>query len=260
MNLLSHLKLRTKLTLLLGLSVLAVIASIGLAASQLQERLLADRIDKLRTATQMFIGLAGTLEKQIAAGQLTRQAAMLRLANSVETMHFDNGDGYVVFQTEDRLVLAHGGSPKLNGSPAIGKDSSGRTTSDLAWAALRTSDDGVIFYATPKPGQTQPLDKVAYVARFNPWHAVLLASAYVDDLDVVFRAALMRLCAAGGLILLLTLLAAWLVNRDITLSLSICATPWFGSPTENSRPRFPAPRAATRSATWPPRYWCSRKA
>ena len=220
MNLLSRLRLRTKLTLLLGLSALAVVASIGLAASQLQQRMLDDRVDKLRTATQMFIGYAAAQERRIAAGELTRPAAVAQLAANLETMHFDNGDGYVVFQTEDHLVLAHGGTPNLNGKPATGKDANGRSTSDLAAEVLRTSDDGVIFYSTPKPGQTQPLPKVAYLARFTPWHAIVLAASYTDDLDTAFHAALLRLCAAGGIILLVTLLAAWLVNHDITRSLS----------------------------------------
>ncbi len=219
MKFLSHLRLRTKLTLLLGLSALAVIASIGLAASQLQQRMLDDRVDKLRTAAQMFIGFAAAQEKRIAAGELTRQAAVAQLADNLTTMHFDNGDGYVVFQTEDGLVLAHGGTPNLNGKPATGKDAKGRLTSNLAAEVLRTAENGTISYATPKPGQTESLPKVAYVARFAPWHAVVFASAYTDDLDAAFRADLLRLCAAGGIILLVTLLAAWLVNQDVTRSL-----------------------------------------
>jgi methyl-accepting chemotaxis protein len=222
MNLLSHLKLRTKLTLLLGLSALAVIASIGLAASQLHQRMLDDRVDKLRTAAQMSLGLAASLETQTAAGQLTHQAAIAQLATALHAMHFDHGDGYVAYQSRDGLVLAHGGNPSLEGKPAIGRDANGGSISDLAWAALQSSDDGVIFYSAPKPGQAVPLAlaKIAYVARFAPWQAVALASGYVDDLDVAFRKALLQLCAAGGLVLLITLLLGWLVNRDITISLS----------------------------------------
>ncbi|HEX3993942.1 MAG TPA: chemotaxis protein, partial [Acetobacteraceae bacterium] len=91
MKFLSYLRLRTKLTLLIGLSALAVIASIGLAASQLQRRMLDDRIDKLRAATQMTIGLAKSLEQQVAAGKLTHEAAVAQLAAAAHVMHFDDG-------------------------------------------------------------------------------------------------------------------------------------------------------------------------
>ena len=219
MNILSRLRLRTKLTMLVGLSALAVIASIGLAASQLQQRMLTDRVDKLRAACQMFIGLAQELQQQITAGQLTRQAAIAQIITDVRVMHFDNGDGYVTFQTHDGLVLAHGGMPQLNGKPAAGRDATGRSTNELAWAVLANSDDGEIFYKTPRPGQTTPVAKVSYVARFAPWDTVVLAAAFTDDLDAAYRQSVLRLATAGGIVLLITVLAGWLVNRDIGRSL-----------------------------------------
>jgi methyl-accepting chemotaxis protein len=219
MEFLGHLRLRTKLTLLLGLSALSVIACIALAASQLQQRMLDDRVDKLRAAAQMTLGLAQSLEQQIVAGKMTRDAAIAQVAAAVHVMHFDNGAGYAVFQSRAGLVLAHGGMPALEGKPPAGRDASGRSTSDLAWAVLNNTDDGIILYSAPKPGQTAPLPKVAYVARFDPWQAAVFASAFTDDLDAAFRSDLMRLCAAGGFVLLATLLAAWLVNRDITRSM-----------------------------------------
>jgi len=219
MQLLSHLRLRTKLTLLLGLAALAVIASVGLAASQLHQRMLDDRVDKLRTAGQMTIGLAQSLEQQVAAGKLTHEAAVAQLGAVVHVMQFDHGDGYVVFQTHEGVVIVHGGNPQLEGKLGNGKDANGRLISALAVEALRTSDEGVVPYFAPKPGQTVPLSKIAYVADFKPWQALVIATAYTDDLDVVARQSVLQLSAAGGIVLLATLFAGWLINRDIAGSL-----------------------------------------
>ncbi len=71
MNFLTRLKLRAKLALLLGLSALAVVVSIAVAASLIHERMFADRIDKLQSVTQAAIGLAQSLEDQVAAKQMT---------------------------------------------------------------------------------------------------------------------------------------------------------------------------------------------
>ncbi len=49
---------------------------------------------------------------------------------------------------------------------------------------------------------------------------VFMSGAYTDDLDAAFRATLLDLATIGGLILLVSLMAAWLVNRDIAGSLS----------------------------------------
>ncbi len=47
MSVLVNLRIRTKLFLLLGLSLLAVLATIGLSASNAYQRMMDDRIDKL---------------------------------------------------------------------------------------------------------------------------------------------------------------------------------------------------------------------
>ncbi len=50
------------------------------------------------------------------------------------------------------------------------------------------------------------------------------ASAYSDDLDDIFMASLLETGAVGGGIMLVTLLAALLVSRDITVSLGSLQT------------------------------------
>ncbi len=58
------------------------------------------------------------------------------------------------------------------------------------------------------------------MARFAPWELVFAAGAYVDDLEAAFRANLLWLGAMGGVILAITLGLAWLINRDLTGSLT----------------------------------------
>jgi Cache domain len=39
---------------------------------------------------------------------------------------------------------------------------------------MRNSDEGVISYLFPTPGTTQPMLKIGYVMRFEPWNAVFV--------------------------------------------------------------------------------------
>jgi methyl-accepting chemotaxis protein len=219
MHVLSHLQLRTKLAVLMGLSALALVASIGVAASLLRQRMIDDRIDKLAAVVNATIGAASSLETQIAAHQLTREQAIEQFRNVVHALRFDGGTGYVTAWTSDGIVLAHGTAPTLENKPTPVADSSGRTVLQLGEAALRDGAQGVVSYAYPRPGQTQPKPKVAYVARFDPWQAVFMSGAYIDDLDAAFNAVLWDLATTGGVILLVSLAAAWLINRDIVGSL-----------------------------------------
>jgi methyl-accepting chemotaxis protein len=219
MNILSHLRLRTKLALLMGLSTLALVASIAVAASVMHQRMIDDRVDKLRAVVNTTIGVATALESQVAAHQLTHEQAVEQFRNAVHAIRYDSGAGYLTAWTTDGTVVAHGTAPALEGKPTPVADTSGKTVLQLGEAALRGGDNGVVTYAFPRPGQTTPQPKLAYAARFQPWQLVFMSGVYIDDLDTAFSAMLWRLIVIGGGILLVVLLVAWLVNRDIAGSL-----------------------------------------
>ena len=86
MNFLRHLRLRTKLTLLLGLSALALVVSIGAAASLMQQRMFDDRVDKLRAVVQSTIGIAQSLENRVTAHALTREQALAMLRDDIHAL------------------------------------------------------------------------------------------------------------------------------------------------------------------------------
>ncbi len=223
MTFLTHLKLRTKFALLLGLVVLAVVASIGIGASTMHQRMIDDRVAKLQAVVDVAVGQAKSLADQVAAKQITQDQAFAQFRFEIHGMRFDNGTGYLTAQIAGKAgeytILAHGADPSRENGPSSAKDSTGKSINALIDDALANRQAGVISYVFPKPGQTELLRKFAYAERFEPWHMVVLGGAYVDDLDADFHAALWRLASIGGAILLVTMLVAWLINRDITGSI-----------------------------------------
>ena len=219
MNFLSHCRIRTKLAMLLGLSSTALIVSIVAGASLMHQRMIDDRIDKLRAVVQSSIGFGQSLEKQVTAGRMTREQAMAQFRDDLHTMRFDGGTNYILAQTPEGLVVMHGGDPAREGKPTASKDADGRSSAELARDVMRNADDGVISYLALKPGAAKPTPKLSYVARFAPWGLVFIAGSWTDDLEASYQGSLWRLSAIGGAILLVTLLTAWLVNRDISGSL-----------------------------------------
>src|ERR1700761_3700217 len=101
MTLISNLRIRTKLTLLLALSALALIVSIGAAASLMHTRMINDRVDKLRAVVQSTIGMAQSLEARVVAHQLSREQALGLLRDDVHAIRFDGGSGYVFALSHD---------------------------------------------------------------------------------------------------------------------------------------------------------------
>jgi len=219
MLLLNHLKLRSKLAILLGMATLAVIGSIGTGLSIMRDRMTTDRIEKLRTVVEMTSSLARFMEAEVQAGRLTHDQALGQFRSQVHALRYDEGTGYLVVQGEDDVILAFGPDPKRDGTPSSARDASGRSNADQIREVLRHAGDGVITYFYPKPGETVPKQKLAFVARFAPWKAVILTGVWVDDLEADYRTSLTRLSIVGGLIVLTTVLVAWLINRDISGSL-----------------------------------------
>jgi len=221
MGILSNLKVRTKLLLMLGLAAVAVIVSIGAAAALVQQRMRDDRVDKLRAVVQSAISLAQSLENQVAVHQLTREQALGLLRDDIHALRFDQGVGYIYVQAPDTVMVAHGANPAMEGKPATRSvlDSNGRPLNDTVHDALASANEGSLSYRFPKPGKTEPEPKLSYFARFAPWDLVFIAGAYVDDIDAAFRAMLLRLSLIGSAVIVVTMLLAWSINRDVTRSL-----------------------------------------
>lgn len=221
MRFLRDFRLRTKLTLMLGLSAVAVVVSIGAAASITQQRMFNDRVDKLRAVVQSAVSIAQSLENRVAAHQLTHEQALALLRDDIHAIRFDGGGGYVYAQTMDNIVVAHGANPAMEGKPGptTVHDENGRPIADTIRDTLTHASDGTVSYSFPKPGQTKEQPKVAYFARFAPWDLAFVAGAYVDDIDAEFYGVLLRLSLVGGIVIFIATLSAWLINRDITISL-----------------------------------------
>jgi len=219
MHLLSHLKIRTKLILLLGLSGLALISSLAAGAWLMHRRMVDDRIDKMHALVLTATGFAEALQTQVEAHRISREQALDIFRDQLHGIRFGAADDYFLVQDLDGVVVIHGGDPKREGKPTASKDASGRSTGELIRDLLRTADSGVIWYLALKPGNTVPQAKVSYVARFAPWQMVFIAGAWSDDMEAALRASLLRLGLIGGGILAVTLLTAWLINHDITGSL-----------------------------------------
>jgi methyl-accepting chemotaxis protein len=219
MRLLSGLRLRTKLAMLIGLSVVALVAVIVVAASLVRQRMFEERIEKDHAVVQATMGIAQSLENRVAAHELTHEQALATLRDDIHAMRFDGGAGYVYAQTLDNMIVLHGASPALEGKPSPATDVNGRPDTDMIRDVLRNADSGVISYSFPKPVQTERRPKVSYVANFAPWGLGFVAGAYVDDLDSAVHDTVLHLSLIGGAILLVVLFAAWLIGRDISGSL-----------------------------------------
>jgi methyl-accepting chemotaxis protein len=216
MNLLSRLKIRTKLASMVALATLTVIAIIALSAYLSESRMLADRVVQMRTAVDLLTGMAQTLQDDVAAGKMTVAEAQAEFRQRGHKMSFNNGQGYPVVYNADTSLLMNGANPKLEGKITGATDANGVVIATAQIEASRqTPEGGTTSYLYPRPGQTVPVRKMVFVRRFEPWNVIMSYGLYVDDVDADVNALLLRLGAIGAGLMALMGLLSWLIARDI---------------------------------------------
>ncbi len=167
MNILARLRLRTKLGMLLGLSIAAMVAIGALGGMTLHQRMLDDRLDKFRAIVASAVSLAAGFEQRVGAREITRDQAIKLFHRDIRAIRFDDGVGYLsVLDLGTGDVLMHGVNPQLEGKPAADDIATKRPISELVIGAVRSSDEGVAHYMFPKPGQTAALRKIVAVGKF----------------------------------------------------------------------------------------------
>jgi methyl-accepting chemotaxis protein len=216
MNLLSRLKIRTKLAGMVALAALTVCAIIALAASLSESRMMNDRVVQMRTAVELLHGMAQSLQDEVAAGKMTLAEAQAQFRQRGRQMKFDKGQGYPVVYNADTSLVLNGANPQLEGKITGAKDSNNVVIADAQLAAGKSAPEGgVATYLYPRPGQTVPVRKMVFVRGFAPWNVFMSYGLYVDDIDAQVNALLWRLGAIGAGLMALMGLVSWLIARDV---------------------------------------------
>jgi methyl-accepting chemotaxis protein len=216
MNLLSRMKIRTKLASMVALAALTVCAIIAVAASLSESRMMNDRVSQMRTAVDLLVGMAQTLQDEVAAGKMTLDEAKAQFRQRGHKMSFNNGQGYPVVYNADTSLVLNGANPQLEGKITGATDSNGVVIADAQLGAGRRSPEGgTTSYLYPRPGQTVPVRKMVYVRGFAPWNVFMSYGLYVDDIDAEVNALLWRLGEIGAGLMVLMGLLSWLIARDV---------------------------------------------
>jgi methyl-accepting chemotaxis protein len=221
MSMLNRLTVSMKLSLVLGVSALSLIVTLGIAASFQHQRMLDDRLAMMRGIVEATHGLAQTLENEVVAGHLTHDEALERFRTAVHGMWYDNHHDYIFVNSFDGISIANAADPKLVGTNRLNnKDVNGKPITGTMIEVLRNKTEGTLDYYFPKPGQQEPLQKLSFVKRFDPWNAIIGTGVYIDDIDAQFRSILLQLGLTALLVIAITAVIVFAIARNITGALA----------------------------------------
>jgi methyl-accepting chemotaxis protein len=212
---LNNLKIAPKLGILVGVTLFGLCIAGVLAGYLMQREMLNARIDQVRAVVDMGRNMAIGLQKQVDAGQLTKEAAFAEFGRRANSMTYDNGGGYLFGTNYDGItVLAP--DPKQVGTNRMDVAVNGRMISRELLDGVKAKGEILLTYEYVRPGEEKPIRKIGYAVAVPGWNMYVGSGAYLDDLDAkltpiawLLGLAILGIAAISGGI-------AWLIGRSIS--------------------------------------------
>jgi methyl-accepting chemotaxis protein len=212
---LTNLKITPKLGILVGVTLLGLCAAGILAGYLMQREMLNGRVEQTRAIVDMARNMALGLQKQVAAGQMTKEAAIAEFSKRGNTLTFDNGNGYVFAYTMEGIAVLAPVASQI-GQNRMDIDTGGRKLVRELRDGIVKDGEVTLRYEYRRPGQEELIRKFSYAVPIPGWNMFVGTGAYLDDLDTRMKplAWLLGLAILG--IGLVAGSIAWLIGRSIS--------------------------------------------
>jgi methyl-accepting chemotaxis protein len=222
MNIFAHRSIAAKLTVMsiagaLGMALVAITVLVIARAE-----LVAERTEKAHAIVDAVWNMADYFQHAADAGELTHEEAKKRLYAASGAVWFEDHTNYVfIYDTETGICVMNTGNKPLLGKDITGlKDANGLPFATMMLDIAKRQGEGTIRYAFPKGLDKTPSDKIAYVRGSAPWHLMIAAAVYINDIDAAFwRMARTASAVIVGL-MLLSIGVAWSITRSVVKPLS----------------------------------------
>jgi methyl-accepting chemotaxis protein len=186
-----------------------------------RSELATERTERAHAIVDAVWSMADSFKHDAESGAMSEQEAKARFFAASGAVWFEGHTNYVfIYDTETGLCVMNTGNPSLVGKDVRElKDSAGLPFASMMLDMAKRGE-GTIRYTFPRGGAKTPLDKVAYVRGFAPWHMMIASAEYMTDLDVTFW----NMAQTAGVLIAALLLSsigiAWLVARSVIKPLS----------------------------------------
>jgi len=212
---LSNLRIAFKLGFLVSITLFGLCVAGILAGYMIQREMLNDRVDQIHAIVELARNMAIGLQKQVDAGQITKEAALAEFGRRGNSMTYDHGAGYLFATTYEGITVLSP-DPKQIGTNRMDLVFNGRKISREILAGVKDKGEILITYEYVKPGEEKVIRKIGYAVAVPGWDMYLGTGAYLDDIDVKLRPIIWGLALTTLIIAVISGGIAWLIGRSIS--------------------------------------------
>ncbi len=217
----SNLSVRGKLLLILALSFISTVIICGVILMIMRGQMMDDRFAKLRAVVEVAHGLAQSFEADVVAGKTSREDAQKQYRERLYAMWYDDKTSYAATASMAGVMLANPANPKLEGRNLMElKDATGKLIIAPQIELMKKQSEATFDFYFPKPGGTEPLRKINYLKKFEPWDMFIASGVYVDDVEARFLKFSLEIAALAAALMALAAFTMLIIAKNIAIPLS----------------------------------------
>ncbi|GKT21363.1 methyl-accepting chemotaxis protein [Acidovorax sp. SUPP3334] len=207
-------KLRTRILLLCGATLLGLVVLSAVALTTLRQSMMTERTNQLSTLVVLAHAAAQKAYDLEKAGQLSHEDALKEAKRAIGSFH--KGDQYFFVRGfTDDVNYVHP-NPKRVGivDAKVGKEAGVRYR-----AALQGKTIGTVIANGTRPGAKEEVEKLYAIIHFEPFDWIIGFGDYIDDIDQAFWRNTAILLSIGGVLMLVLVALAWDMLRTLVRQL-----------------------------------------
>jgi methyl-accepting chemotaxis protein len=219
-----NLRISSKFLIMVCLSALGIVAVAALGLFALKSNMIEDRKGKLQ---ELVLLVNQTLELDYQASKkagLSDQDAKAKTQVLLRTLRFGlNKSDYFVATDHEGVLQSHP-NPKVEGKNLFNVPDPDGVFYIRSLIEAAQKGGGFVAFRFPAVGGDVPIAKMGYGVEFKPFGWMVAGTIYLDDVDAIFHAQLLRIGALVGVTLLLVVGMGLLLYRIIVKPLTAMAT------------------------------------
>lgn len=219
-NFIEKLKIKYKLWLIVGISLLCLVLTEFVFLIYLKRDLIEEKKTRTRSVVETAYEMIQHYYNESKNGKITEQEAQQRAKELVKALRYE-GTEYFWINDMNRFMVAH---PyfELEGKDQTGlTDVNGKTIVVAFVELIKNQKSGFVDYVWKKPGSEKATPKLAYVKSFEPWGWIVGSGIYIDDVQKNFIDKAFKLGILLFIITFVIVFISWIISRSITQPLSI---------------------------------------
>jgi methyl-accepting chemotaxis protein len=204
-----------RLAILVGIVILGLIV---LSISSLSNQYQALKNEQYLKTKNVVETAYSTVKHYAALEQnqtLTRQQAQSQAIASIRSLRYDDTNYFWINNYQPAMVM-HPIKPALEGKDLTNnKDPDGTPLFVEMVSVVKQSGEGYVPYKWPKPGNDNPVDKIAFVKGFDQWQWIIGSGVYLDTIDSAFSQQRTIIIINVVIMIIVVVLFSYFIGRSI---------------------------------------------